>query len=139
MDVPYPSIFSQDKKNSFTYSRRNIISGVVTVVGRLNLDEVGAYYDQHLPFYGWTPVAEAQGSKLISTWKKGEAILTIIAQPASFSIGNDTRVELWISPPHLSGDLGQRVIYQGTNKGETYSTTPVRTGKTSGQVQEENL
>jgi hypothetical protein len=137
MDVPYPSIFSLDKKNSFTYSRRNVLSGVVTVAGRLNLDEIGAYYDQHLPQHGWVPVAEAQGSKLVSTWKKGEAILTILAQPATFSIGNDTRVELWVSPPHLKGDLGQRVIYQSTKPNESFSTTPSRPGKNSGVLEED--
>ena len=112
MDVPYPANMSFQKKESFSYTRRNVLSGVAVATGTMNIDEVGAYYDQHLPPHGWTPVAEAQSSALVSTWKKDDKYLTIFAKPESFSLTSSLRLELWVEAPHLNSDLGQRVIYQ---------------------------
>lgn len=113
LDVPYPANMSFSKKQSFTYERRGVQSGLVTVSGRMNMDELGAYYDAHLPGHGWSPVAEVQySSAFASTWRKGEKLLTIVSRPASFSVGGDVTVELWVAPPHTQADLGHRVVYQ---------------------------
>jgi hypothetical protein len=118
--------------------RRGVLSGVVTVVGKFSADELGAYYDQHLPSHGWSPLAEAQSSKLVSTWTKGNKVLTIITTNVTFSIGTDIRVELWVAPPHTKGDLGQRVVYDSAPTGETqFSTKPIRNN--TGNIDEENI
>ena len=112
-DVPYPANFSFSKKDSFTYSRRGVLSGLVVVSGRMNVDELGAYYDLHLPGHGWSPAADIHySSALVSTWKKGDKILTIVGRPSSFSLADEVKVELWVAPPYTKDDLGQRVVYR---------------------------
>jgi hypothetical protein len=131
MDVPYPSTMSLERKNTYTYTRKGIQAGVVSVVGNLTTDEIGAYYDARLPDLGWEPRAEAQSGKLISTWVKGQRVLTIIASPITLSLGSNLRLELWVAPPHTKGDLGQRVVYESSApSGETIiETKPIRGGK----------
>ncbi|MDR1545792.1 MAG: hypothetical protein LBU12_03585 [Deltaproteobacteria bacterium] len=138
MDVPFPSAMSLDSSGTFTYSRRGVLSGVVAVVGRMNVEELGAWFDVHLPSYGWSPLAEAQNVKLVSTWTKGAAVLTLIASPVTLSLGGDVRLELWVAPPHLKSDLGKRVVYETTG-GKARSTTPVRSSKPKGSVTEEDI
>jgi hypothetical protein len=138
LDVPYPSIMGLDRSATFTYQRRGVMAGTVVVAGRMTLDEVGEYYDLHLPNHGWSPKAEAQGAKLVSTWVKGDKTLTIIASSAFAITGQDSRVELWVQAPFTKEDLGHRVIYRKSpEKKEVYTTTPQRRPKDG--VSEENL
>ena len=112
-DVPYPANMSFNKQESFTYSRRDVTSGLVVVSGRMNVDELGAYYDLHLPGHGWSPLADIHySSALVSTWKKGNKVLTVVGRPVAFSIGSDLKVELWVAPPYTKDDLGERTAYQ---------------------------
>ncbi|MDR2442383.1 MAG: hypothetical protein LBE31_02545 [Deltaproteobacteria bacterium] len=138
LDVPYPASMTLERDNTFTYSRRNVLAGVVSVVGRFSVEELALFYDQHLPGHGWTPLAEAQNVKLVSTWTKGGKVLTIIATPIIMAIGGNLRVELWVAPPHTKADLGKRMVYQNSgNEGErTYSTKPTR-GQKDGITQED--
>jgi hypothetical protein len=140
LDVPYPSVMGLDRSATFTYSRRGVLAGTIVVAGRMTVDEVGEYYDSHLPSHGWTPLAEAQGPKLISTWVKDKKVLTIIVSSVfAIATGKDSRIELWVSPPRSKADLGQRVLYKKSSetKGEIYSTKPIREPKSG--VTEENL
>jgi hypothetical protein len=139
LDVPYPSVMGLDRPLTFTYTRRGTLSGTIVVAGRMTLDEVGQYYDQHLPRHGWRPLAEAQGSKIVSTWVKDNKVLTIIVSSAFAITGQDSRVEIWVSPPRSQSDLGQRVIYKkpAESKGEIFSTKPQR--RRGDGVTEENL
>jgi hypothetical protein len=147
MDVPYPSVMVLEKRNTYTYERRGMQAGVVTVVGNLSSDEIGAYYDLHLPSHGWSPLAEAQSSKLVATWTKGNKVLTVISTPITLSLGSDTRLELWVAPPHTKGDLGQRIVYDDTSprRAPLVETTPIRSGsgsstsRSSGAYQEEDI
>ncbi|MDR3135642.1 MAG: hypothetical protein LBU69_06075 [Deltaproteobacteria bacterium] len=141
MDIPYPSIMTLESKNSSTYTRKDIKAGVVSVVGHLSADEVGAYYDSHLPRHGWAPLAEAQSGKLVSTWAKGQRVLTIIASPLTLSLGSDLRLELWVAPPHTKGDLGQRIVYDSSAPtGEKIiETTPIRNRNRTGTFSEEDI
>jgi hypothetical protein len=141
MDVPYPSVMTLERKNTFTYSRKGIQAGVVSVVGHMTADEVGAYYDRHLPNHGWQPRAEAQSGKLVSTWAKGQKVLTIIASPLTLSLGSDLRLELWVAPPHTQADLSQRVVYGSSAPPEepTIETKPIRGGKKNGSFTEEDI
>ncbi|MDR1656103.1 MAG: hypothetical protein LBT47_00920 [Deltaproteobacteria bacterium] len=138
LDVPYPATMTLEKDNTFTYSRRDILAGVVTVVGRMTVDELADYYDNHLPSYGWSPLAEAQNIKLVSTWTKGGKVLTVVATPIIMAIGGNLRVELWVAPPHTKGDLGNRLRYQNSESGQKpYSTKPIR--NKNGSFDEENI
>ncbi|MDR2387437.1 MAG: hypothetical protein LBE80_07640 [Deltaproteobacteria bacterium] len=134
MDVPYPSVMTLERKNTFTYTRKGIQAGVISVVGHLTTDEIGAYYDSHLPNHGWQPRAEAQSGKLVSTWAKGQRVLTIIASPLTLSLGSDIRLELWIAPPHTQADLGKRVVYDTSTPAAdpVVETKPIRGGKKDG-------
>jgi hypothetical protein len=139
LDLPYPSAMGLDRSATFTYERRGVKAGTVVVAGRMTMDEVGEYFDLHLPSHGWSPVAEAQGPKIVSTWVKGDKYLTIIVSPAFAITGQDSRIEMWISPPHLKSDLGKRVVYQKPNeRREIFSTKPQRKSK-DGEVSEEDL
>jgi hypothetical protein len=136
-DVPFPATMVVEGKNTYTYMRRGIMSGVVTAVGRFTAEELAAFFDEHLPRHGWSPLAEAQSSKLVSTWTKGKKVLTIITTPVTFAIGSDIRLELWVAPPHTKEDLSQRVIYDTTQTGEkNFTTKPVRQ---KGGIDEETL
>jgi hypothetical protein len=137
LDIPYPSVMALDRSKTFTYTRRGILSGTIVVAGRMTVDEVGQYFDQHLPGHGWTPLAEAQGERLVSTWVKDKKVLTILAISALAISGRDSRVEIWVAPPHLASDLGQRVVYTKPPEGREFSTTPQR--RRSGSINEENL
>ncbi|MDR1308532.1 MAG: hypothetical protein LBL95_01315 [Deltaproteobacteria bacterium] len=141
MDLPYPPVMTLETRNTFAYERKGIRAGVVTVVGRLSADEIGAYYDSHLPAHGWAPLAEAQSTKLVSTWTKGQKVLTIVTSPITLSIGSDTRLELWVAPPHSQGDLGQRIVYGSTGPREeaVIQTTPIRGGPRQGGFTEEDI
>jgi hypothetical protein len=141
MDVPYPAVMTLESKNTFSYSRKNIQAGVVSVVGHLSTDEIGAYYDSHLPNHGWTPLAEAQSSKLVSTWTKGQKVLTIIASPLTLSLGSNLRLELWVAPPHTKADLSQRIVYGSTAPVEdpVIQTNPIRGGKQEGEFSQEDI
>jgi hypothetical protein len=141
MDIPYPSVMALETKNTFTYTRRGIQAGVVTVVGNLSADEIGAYYDSHLPNHGWTPLAEAQSAKLVSTWTKGQKVLTIISSPLTLSLGSDTRLELWVAPPHTKNDLGERIVYDSTAPREepVIKTAPIRGGEKKGEFTEKDI
>jgi hypothetical protein len=141
MDVPYPAVMALEKDDTYIYTRRDVRAGVVTLLGRMTVEELGAYYDAHLPSHGWTPVAEAQNIKLVSTWVKGGKILTIIATPVIMAIGGNLRVELWVGAPRSQADLGHRPIYRSTEGGEPIiRTTPVRgSGSRSGGIDEENI
>ncbi|MDR1297770.1 MAG: hypothetical protein LBO05_10465 [Deltaproteobacteria bacterium] len=134
MDVPYPSVMKLESRNTFSYERKGVRAGVVTAVGDLSADEIGAYYDSHLPSYGWTPLAEAQSGKLVSTWTKGKVVLTVITNPLSLSITSDTRLELWVAAPHTREDLGRRVVYDNTGASgkPILETTPIRAPRGSG-------
>jgi hypothetical protein len=134
MDVPYPSVMVLEKRNTFTYERKGMLAGVITAVGNLSADELGAYFDLHLPAHGWSPLAEAQSAKLVSIWTKGNRYLTIISSPISLSLGSDTRLELWVAPPHTGEDLNQRIVYQdtGPNRDPIIRTTPIRSGSGGG-------
>ncbi|MDR2422254.1 MAG: hypothetical protein LBE01_02620 [Deltaproteobacteria bacterium] len=137
LDVPYPSVMGLDRQSTFAYDRRGVHSGTFVVVGRMTLDEVGEYFDLHLPAHGWTPLAEAQGPKLVSTWVKEKKVLTIVVSQAFAIAGQDSRVEIWVSPPRYQSDLGQRVVYKKPPEpGKTRSTTPIRR---SGGVSEEDI
>jgi hypothetical protein len=142
MDVPYPATMTLEKGDTFSYSRRDIQAGVVTVIGRMTVDELGAYYDGHLPGHGWAPLAEAQNVKLVSTWTKGSKVLTIIATPIVMAIGGNLRVEMWVAPPHTKSDLGQRSVYRSDQDGgdPLVKTTPTRNPRPSkGSINEENI
>jgi hypothetical protein len=138
MDVPFPHALTVETKNSFTYMRRGLLSGVVTAVGAMPVEELAAWFDAHLPAHGWQPAAEAQNVKIVSTWRKGQAVLTVVISPVTLSLAGDTRLELWVAPPHVQADLGKRTIYDSVEKSEPYSTKPIRTKK-SGSVTEEDL
>jgi hypothetical protein len=139
MDVPYPAVMTLEKAGTYSYSRRDVKAGVVTVMGKMTIDELGAFFDTHLPNHGWAPLAEAQSVKLVSTWTKGGKALTIIATPIVMAIGGNLRVELWVGAPHTKGDLGQRIIYKATDepKEPIVQTKPIRGGK--GGINEENI
>ncbi|MDR2455899.1 MAG: hypothetical protein LBE49_04815 [Deltaproteobacteria bacterium] len=139
MDVPYPAIMTLEKDGTFSYMRREAKAGVVTVMGKMTVDELGAFYDAHLPGHGWSPVAEAQSNKLVSTWTKGGRALTIIATPIVMAIGGNLRVELWVGAPHTKGDLGHRVVYRSTDEGSNpvIQTRPIRGNK--GGISEEDI
>ncbi|MDR2386051.1 MAG: hypothetical protein LBE80_00515 [Deltaproteobacteria bacterium] len=139
MDVPYPSVMTLERKNTFTYTRKGIQAGVISVVGHLTTDEIGAYYDSHLPDHGWQPRAEAQSGKLVSTWVKGNRVLTIIASPLTLSLGSDLRLELWVAPPHTQADLGKRVVYDSSapSGDPVVETKPIRGGKKNGFSEED--
>jgi hypothetical protein len=143
MDVPYPAIMTLEKDDTYTYTRRDVQAGVVTVMGRMTVDELGAFYDEHLPSHGWLPVAEAQSVKLVSTWTKGSKVLTIIATPIVMAIGGNLRVELWVAAPHTKADLGQRTVYRSAHDGEPLvKTKPVRGGgggAKKGDISEEDI
>ncbi len=113
-DVPYPSNLSFDKKSSFTYQRRGVLSGVVALSGSMTVDEAGAWYDAHLPGHGWRPLADIQFSTaLFSTWKKGDKVLTVVGRPSSLSsVSGGLNLQLWVAPPYTEDDLGHRVVYQ---------------------------
>ena len=140
MDVPYPATMTLEKDATFSYTRREVKAGVVTVIGKMTVDEIGYFYDTHLPGHGWSPVAEAQSLKLVSTWTKGGKVLTIIATPIVMAIGGNLRLELWVGAPHTKGDLGQRTVYQSTggDKGPLVETKPIRRGKNN-NIEEEDL
>ena len=140
MDVPYPAIMALERDDTFTYTRRDIQAGVVTVMGRMTVDELGAFYYDHLPGHGWSPLAEAQSVKLVSTWTKGGKVLTIIATPIIMAIGGNIRVELWVAPPHTRADLGQRAVYRNTGEAREpmVKTKPTRSNRKDG-IDEENI
>ncbi len=136
-DVPYPANFSFSKKDSFTYHRRGILSGLVVVSGRMTVDELGAYYDLRLPGHGWSPVADIHySSALVSTWKKGDKTLTIVGRPVSFALADEVKVELWVAPPHTRDDLGQRVNYQ---KPAAHNSSSSGSKKSGDAVTEEDI
>jgi hypothetical protein len=137
LDVPYPSNMGLDRSLTFTYERRGVLSGTIVVAGRLTMDEAAAYFDLHLPGHGWVPVAEAQGQKIVSTWRKGQKYLTIIVSPAFAIAGQDSRIEIWVAPPRSESDLGKRVIYKKPAESKERSTTPIR-GR-GGDIREEDL
>jgi hypothetical protein len=140
LDVPYPSIMGLDRQATFTYNRRGVLAGTVVVAGRMTLDEVGEYFDLHLPSHGWTPLAEGQGAKLVTTWVKDKKVLTIIASSVFAIAGQDTRVEIWVQAPFNKSDLGHRVVYRKSpEKREIFSTTPQRSTKDKDGVSEENI
>ncbi|MGL4209867.1 MAG: hypothetical protein ACRCTY_10840 [Candidatus Adiutrix sp.] len=112
-DVPYPSNMSFLKSESFTYTRRGTLAGVVVVSGRMTKDEVGAFYDAHLPNHGWAPLAEVNyNTSLVASWAKDNKVLTIITRPLPLAVTPEIKVELWVAPPHTKDDLGRRTIYQ---------------------------
>lgn len=122
-DVPYPAHLKFSKGDSFTYQRRGMLSGLVVVSGRMNLDELGAYFDTHLPGHGWSPLSDIQySSALVSTWKKGDKILTVVGRPSALSIVGEVKVELWVAPPYTADDLGKRVVYQKPASRESSSS-----------------
>ena len=139
MDVPYPAVMTLERDSTFSYSRREVKAGVVTVLGKMTVDELGAFYDSHLPSHGWSPLVEAQSKKLVSTWTKGGKVLTIIATPVIMAIGGNLRVELWVAPPHTKGDLGSRIVYRSSDEGKApiVQTKPIRGNK--GGINEENI
>jgi hypothetical protein len=146
LDVPYPSAMHLDKSRTEVYERRGVTSGTYTIVGVLSPDEMLDYYDRHLPKHGWAPLGEAQTEReAVSTWTKGNKTLTVETSKVTLAIGADTRVRVWVSPPHTKADLGKRVIYQDTSDpGRTWSSTPIREGGGSGSggggaVSEENI
>ncbi|MDR1084895.1 MAG: hypothetical protein LBP22_08555 [Deltaproteobacteria bacterium] len=138
LDVPYPSVMGLDRTATFTYTRRGVLAGTIVVAGRMTVDEAGAYFDLHLPPHGWAPLAEAQGSKIVSTWTKGDKVLTVIISSAFAITGQDSRIEMWVAPPHLKSDLGQRVVYKKAPEPREHSTTPQRQPN-KGAIREENL
>ncbi|MDR1036685.1 MAG: hypothetical protein LBT40_08965 [Deltaproteobacteria bacterium] len=135
MDVPFPSEMAVEKGQTYIYTRRDVMSGRVSLVGSLSTDEILNYFDRHLPGHGWNPRSEVTARKVtVSTWSKGNKTLTIVAEDLTLAVGARTRAVLYVAPPHTSGDLGHRTIYQSTERehGEKYSTTPIRTGSGSG-------
>ncbi|MDR3152764.1 MAG: hypothetical protein LBW85_00490 [Deltaproteobacteria bacterium] len=131
MDVPFPSDMTLEKGKTFTYTRRDVLSGTISAVGPLSTDEILDYYDRHLPRHGWAPRAEVTAGKVtVSTWSKSSKTLTIIAEEVTIAVGARSRAILYVAPPHTQGDLGNRTVYQSTERkhGEDFSTTPIRGG-----------
>lgn len=113
VDVPYPTHLVYNRRESYTFKRRDKLCGLVAVSGQMNLDEAEAYFDTHLPGHGWQPQARVSyNSALVSTWTKGDQTLTVIGRPATLTLIPEIRVELWIAPLHTTDDLNQRIIYQ---------------------------
>jgi hypothetical protein len=145
MDIPYPSEMTIEKNKTEVFTRRNVLSGHISIVGPLSNDELLDYYDRHLPHHGWTPHAEVQlESETVSTWAKPGKTLTIIATKPALSIGVKSRIDLYVAPPHTEADLGHRTIYLDTTpSGSSYSTTPIREsglgGRRSSGIGEEDL
>ena len=139
LDVPYPATMTLEKGDTFTYTRRGVLAGVVTLVGKMTVEELGAYYDEHLPPHGWSPLSEAQNVKLVSTWTRGDKTLTIIATPIVMAIGGNLRVELWVAAPHTRADLGNRAVYRRTDEPSdpVLRTGPVRGGGGGGFGEED--
>jgi hypothetical protein len=138
MDVPFPAVMTLERDDTYTYTRKEVKAGVVTVLGRMTVEELGAFYDNHLPNHGWRPVAEAQSVKLVSSWFKEGRVLTIIATPVVMAIGGNLRVELWVAPPRSASDLGHRTIYRSTGDSEPLlKTKPIRWGKD--EIDEEDI
>jgi hypothetical protein len=135
LDVPFPSEMTLEKGQSVVYQRRDVTSGRLVGVVSMSTDEMLDYYDRHLPRHGWTPRAEvAAGKTSVSTWSKGTKTLTVVAEQVTLSVGARSRVTLYIAPPHNKEDLGQRTVYQTTQREhrERYSTTPIRGGSGGG-------
>jgi hypothetical protein len=133
MDVPFPSEMTVEKNKTVVFTRRDVLSGHISIVGPLTNDELLDYYDRRLPAHGWTPHAEVQtNSETVSTWAKPGKTLTIMATKPTISIGVKSRIDIWVAPPHTKNDLGHRVIYTDSLSGsKNYSTTPIREGKGS--------
>jgi hypothetical protein len=131
LDVPFPGDMAVEKGQSVLYTRRDVLSGRLSLVGSLSTDELLEYFDRHLPPHGWSPRSEVSARKVtVSTWSKGSKTLTIVAENLTLAVGARTRAVLYVAPPHTSADLGHRTVYQSTEKehGEKYSTTPIRGG-----------
>ncbi|MDR2354038.1 MAG: hypothetical protein LBF22_12975 [Deltaproteobacteria bacterium] len=141
MDVPYPSIMVVEKKDVEVFTRRGVLSGRVPLMGPLATDEIMDYFDRHLPRHGWQPQAEVvTGKTVIATWTKPGKTLTIIATSPSLTLKVNSKVELWVAPPHRAEDLGRRTIYRSSEETpKPFQTTPIfRRGEESG-VYEENI
>jgi hypothetical protein len=134
MDVPFPSEMTIEKSKVNVFTRRNVLSGHISITGSLTNDELLDYYDRHLPSHGWTPHSEVQtNNETVSTWAKPDKTLTIMATKPTLSLGAKSRIDLWIAPPHTKSDLGNRTIYEESSSGsKSYSTTPIRDGGSSG-------
>ncbi|MDR1039474.1 MAG: hypothetical protein LBR80_04770 [Deltaproteobacteria bacterium] len=135
LDVPFPSEMAVEKGESVLYTRRDVLSGRISLVGTLSTDEILEYFDRHLPGHGWTPRAEVTARKVtVSTWSKGTKTLTVVAEELTLSVGARSRTVLYMAPPHTQDDLGHRTVYQSTERahGERYSTVPIRGGGGSG-------
>jgi hypothetical protein len=128
MDVPYPSEMTLEKNKTVVFTRRNVLSGHISIVGPLTNDELLDYYDRRLPSHGWTPHSEVQtNTETVSTWAKPGKTLTILVTTPTISIGVKSKVDLWVAPPFNKSDLGQRVIYtDSSSSSKSYSTTPIR-------------
>ncbi|MDR2612644.1 MAG: hypothetical protein LBG06_07445 [Deltaproteobacteria bacterium] len=135
LDVPFPSEMTLEKGRTVVFTRRDVLSGSITIVGPLSTDEILAYFDRHLERHGWTPRAEVTTLKTtVSTWSKGSKTLTVVAEEVTLSVGARSRATLYVAPPHTQEDLGRRTVYQSTEREhrERYSTTPIRGGSGGG-------
>ncbi|MDR2198599.1 MAG: hypothetical protein LBR53_03915 [Deltaproteobacteria bacterium] len=128
LDVPYPSALSLEKAKTEVYERRGVLSGSISLLGKLSPDELMDYYDRHLPPHGWSPLGEVQTeNEIVSTWVKGNKTLTLDCSKVTLALGADVRLRILVQPPHTKADLGKRVIYRDTSEpGRTWSTTPQR-------------
>ncbi|MDR2460146.1 MAG: hypothetical protein LBE38_05120 [Deltaproteobacteria bacterium] len=142
LDIPFPTDMNVEKSKTVVFTRREVLSGHLSLVGSLSRDELMDYFDRHLPPHGWTPHSEVMaGEEIVATWAKPGKTLTIIASKPTLALGVNSRAELYIAPPLTKDDLGQRTIYESTTRPpSSYSTTPVRSqGGTSSSIGEENL
>ncbi|KXS56213.1 MAG: hypothetical protein AMR96_03935 [Candidatus Adiutrix intracellularis] len=138
VDVPYPTHLIYNRRESYTFKRRNKLYGLVTVSGKMNLDEAGDYFDAHLPGHGWQPRAKVSYSlALVSTWTKGDQTLTVVGRPAALTLTSEIRLELWVAPLHTADDLNQRVIYQPPTSG-TEAKNPAKNTLRKG-ISEEDI
>jgi hypothetical protein len=133
-DVPYPTEMSVEKGKTVVFTRRDVLSGRVSVTGPLTNDELLDYFDRHLPGHGWTPHSEVRTpDETVSTWAKPGKTLTLMVTKPTLSLGVKSRVDIFVAPPHTKDDLGKRTVYESSKSGsKTYSTTPIRTPGSSG-------
>ncbi|MDP2647112.1 MAG: hypothetical protein Q8P24_19425 [Desulfobacterales bacterium] len=93
-DIPVPRELKMDKGLSFVFRAPGFSAGVLSLYGRVEVNSLINFFDQHMARDNWRPVSSFKSPRTIMLFNKENRWCVINISEKSYY----THVDIWVSP-----------------------------------------
>jgi hypothetical protein len=95
-DVKTPGSMTLDRDESFVYETNSVRAGVLALSGSASMEEILAFYEDHMPRDGWTMLSSFKYQKNVLIFTKTDKVCLITTHRPNLL--SKTALEVWVAP-----------------------------------------